>query len=823
MALITQSTISAAKTQTPVHVDSLRHRVFIWRGAWIEDPDLISDGDISIHSGREIGTANVTHHYSDEILRLRDADYRAYDPKVKDLIFKFVKITVEQTIDPGRIGQKVEQVPIFYGTIVTASDNRQSLMTRFACMDFKWLLMGIKNDRAFFEVPEFSPGATTIQGFLGKRLNDNEIFNEGIPGPNPGEVFRVAEIFEHGNRSSRLYDASQPLPTNLILGQTSDVDNGVRVFGYGGGSDNIWSHREIMDYFVKLFINRLANLPTDFPVEFRIAGADLLDSSLFPEDFQDFDLVQKDQPKQKFAEMDLRYKNMIEIVEEIVRSAGDLSWYLDVEESGANHIVTIQVWDRSNPSAAAFGVADAKSTISGNSIVGRIINPDPNDSRFVPSLGPVNFDQSARINRLIVLGARRRFMTTLAPFRLDQKNIASITRGWTLADETAMKADLDKAENEEARRDVLSKKQYDEVFRRFIVPEGFDWERVQELRSPGNIRAIFPRFSLTKQGGGLIETKNDVGIPFTGGANFSLRPRTFLPKLLTKVMFDYSTNPPTIETVIDGENSSGVGEFGKPWIWSFNVVAGTLVVDRGLTTLVPPLLRMRDFQMLEDTAGVKTSHSGWNVTDDGASSVIDLTGRSDLQNIAKFPRLWPYDKTGVSPDEKLDDAKVRDQNFEAHKTLAFTVALESDDRPLYFIEDEVSLAKGDPVRTLVIESDEFHYWEAREALVDDDPVIILGDINSEYVIRNDFEKLKRYANRIFRKLRGEKRDGVLLYEKLDLTWHPGVFVGTVRRAGPPHVMQEIQAPVMSVVHNVQDQTTVVKTQYDIAKDMELLA
>jgi hypothetical protein len=50
----------------------------------------------------------------------------------------------------------------------------------------------------------------------------------------------------------------------------------------------------------------------------------------------------------------------------------------------------------------------------------------------------------------------------------------------------------------------------------------------------------------------------------------------------------------------------------------------------------------------------------------------------------------------------------------------------------------------------------------------------------------------------------------------------GDYIAEIRRTAPAYVKLKMNAPVMSVALNLQDQTTTYKTQYDISSEMEAM-
>lgn len=807
---------------------ALRHRVWIWDGsAWAEDPDLIATGDATIMAGREIGTLTFEHHYG-KILRLRASAFETFAPKEDELVWRYVRVTVLVTLNEGGPDQRVMDLPVWYGIIVAPDARREELRTHYVAWDFRYLMQGIQNSNGWFEAPEWSPGSANIQSFRGLELNDNEIHNLPIQGPDSVPVNpEGADIFAAGNRSASTYD-----PTNIVTDsaegtvsiQPSGAAGAVYIFGGAGGPENIWTHRQMLDYFVALYLNRPSNKPTGFPIEWRVTGADLLDTALIPETNSMPADQQAEGAVKKIAQLDFRNKSLLDIVDEICRSAGDLSWNLRVSESSGTHIATIAIFDRSAEPDKNGGGFRQVNLANGQATAARIVDIDNPNTDYTPRAGHVVKDSSARINRLVVVGARRRYLTTFANFRLDGKGNPSFVRGWNQDNEDIFRATLQNANagndaNEQARNEEQQER-FDEVWRRYVVPDEFNWGDVEPFLGVGNRRAIFPKFDLAKDLDGVYKFTKDDG-PFPNAAvNFWFHPRRFLPKLPIKVGYDYGSYPPTLVAYAD-RPPKGIGEFSKSLLFSVNVNA-LLVVQRDLNYANgPPLIRLQDFQELEDTAGIKLSQYSWNITRHPESAKIDMTGESEVQ-YEPTTILWPYD--GTSPDgDDLDDSKIAGQNYEAWKTLAATVVLEADDRLMYIVEDTASIARGDPPRTLVIENEEFHYWEARDALVTDTPVpLVIGQDGDPfpYVLRDDTEKIIDYANRTFRKLSGEKREAAIGFDLLDLTWEPGMFVGWVRKQGPDHVKVWVGAPVMTVTHNFQDNRTTLVTQYDAAAHID---
>jgi hypothetical protein len=237
----------------------------------------------------------------------------------------------------------------------------------------------------------------------------------------------------------------------------------------------------------------------------------------------------------------------------------------------------------------------------------------------------------------------------------------------------------------------------------------------------------------------------------------------------------------------------------------------------------PPAKRFKGFECEENVAAVKVHHLDQNLSDDTGSGHIDLSGnRIETQDLADEDLLYPYDWDGYSGDDgTLDSTKISGANYESWQNLAFTVCLESDDRICVIVEDSDSINNGDPVRSIIIQSDEFRYDEAKECIIDEN-MTVLGEYPDTYIIRDDFQKAVDYANRIFRKMRAVKKEGVILYRKLDLSMNEGDYIAEIRRTAPAYVKLKMNAPVMSVALNLQDQTTTYKTQYDISSEMEAM-
>ncbi len=986
----------------------VRHRVWVWRrendndsgqinvvndSAWIEDPDLIAEGDVIQTIGPEMGTASIVHHFG-EVRRLRDKEYKRYTPDIEDLPWRYVKITAEQVLDFRRADAKPIQVPIFYGVVINGSHSPDGLFTSYALADFRYLLQGIKNERGWFECQQLSQGTPCPIGTFGKLLKDNAIFNDKLHGPDgPSEE---ENIFLRGNRSAKKFG-------NYVLGP--DLDD-FPVIVPGAGDDmhaayvfsmergTPWTYRDMFDYFMALYIRLPRNAPKDFPVEWHVIGAEKLDTICTPEDYPDgantAQIV-----KQKWGEMDLVGKDMVTCLDQIIRSAGDFTWILEVKEpvnanveesrnvatiefdaaAGNPQLVnvstttgldvadlkpgmmiygpgippqtfiltidssdeltmtkaatsdetnqpgkvyefvgvretaqavnaTIRIVDKSDAagvgkaSFAEHGYTSAMSFIWGIQRGLAVINPDPQATAYVPSVGPINYNESARVNRLVVLGARRRFMTTIAPWRLDHCKRPSAGRGWKQEDEDDMLLFLGvNQEGENPNKEA--EERWDEVFRRFIVSEAFQFEDVEELKSadPDAHRPIITPFYLNPKPFSFGRIETQVNLPShtpddyirwmrTGATTYAREPRPLHPKLPIRTGYDYTSNPPVKRSLI--QTPIGVGEFMKSLCFSINVDPIKLEVVRDFTA-IPPMKRIRDFHELEDSCGVKHSHYNHNNTDNFGSAGIDFTGYSEIQDSVNMELLWPYDLVGGIPN----DTKIRGKHFQAYKTLCWTVCLEADDRPYYIVEDAASLARGDAPRTMFILNEEFHYWEAREALIDDTALLaeikydgdgttqiknvssvsglsfdaigkgmaisgagipenthvvsndgggkltltqgaaadvqaeakiygplVIGKVGEPYVLRNDFDHLRSFSNRLFRKLRSQKRDGFLHYGYIDFTFRPGDWVGVVRDQATGDIRAEVNAIVSSVSWNLQDQVTVVKTQYDIQADIE---
>jgi hypothetical protein len=839
--------IVAGKTaSTPVRRNVLRHRVWTWSYAnkWKEDPDICSKGDTIIHAGKELGNSQAKHEYGN-IHRLRKSAYQVWPPKDSDLDWKPIRLTVDRRKDAGKAGQSTTKDSVFFGWAVIPHAERETLSTTFTIQDMKWILSAIPLDKGWYECSEPSPGGPGVAQHLAKRLNDFDIFNRGVVGPGKDADFVTKRVFECGNKSRYRYDPDTE--DDEVLNNTSDAKKGFYVFGARGGIEGIWTHREILETIVRGYANRAANLPLTskgFRLKFTILNGELLDTAVWPPTKdRGAELI----TKKKYEEIDLP-RNCLDAIDHVIRLAGDFSWRLkclDLSEEDNGHEWGIEIFDKSDPSMMTRALALVSDMTGGIIRLGRGVNLDSANVQFGPQVGPVNLDKSSTINRIVLLGARRRFVTTLAPWRRDHAGTPSLVPGWTDTDQANMESDLDDApEHDELKNKDLNEK-YRDVFRKFVVPDAdnndgavFNYGAVESLRDPAENkrRRMFPKFTQTKGPNGWTETRDDTRYPpaFVNGLlNFSLYPKILSAKLPWKEAFDYGSagtpkDPPEVVIYADDYQAKGQGEWAKPRMFSVNTHTGLLTVARELdgAVAIPPAKQMKGWETIENATGVIVDHFDKNLTDDTNSAMCDLSGhRGEAQDMADEDKLWPYDWSG-DPDDEPDSTKVQGANYASWQTLAFTVCIEVEDRPCFILEDSDSINKGDPVRTVVIQSDAWRYDEAIEAMIDEGdagvPATILGEYGDPpYVIRDDYQKMVAYGTRLFRKLRQVKREGVVTYRNcLDFSLTEGDYILEVRRGGPSYVSQKLYSPIMSIIHNLDENTTTYKTQYDAGENME---
>jgi hypothetical protein len=308
-------------------------------------------------------------------------------------------------------------------------------------------------------------------------------------------------------------------------------------------------------------------------------------------------------------------------------------------------------------------------------------------------------------------------------------------------------------------------------------------------------------------------------------------PRRFSGKIFLRDGWVYGDGtgaglmPPTPRTFPDGQ-PKGQGAEMSPLYWLANV-DGSLSVVRDFTG-TPPAWTLKGFNERAEALSFETKHRWANVSEDTKSARYDFTGRSkEIQKPTygtSTRDVAPYDEVAG----EIDDTKLRDQNYESWQAIITSQCLEVDDRMVLVIQDKQSIARGDPVSMTVVRNEEWKYEEAREMLAgfeDDDTPIVLGtDKDAPYILRNDFDKLEAYARATWRKFRRAKRIGTLRYDFSDFTFEPcGMWAGKVKKKGASWVKIPIDAPIASVTHNLQKQTTVVNTEEAIEVEAQLQA